>query len=298
LTTGIIIIGTEVKELAKEIAEKTGLNVTAVRAADMNTYSGELYSGVLAEFLARNPPKYVCAANSAQGLDYAPAIAAKFSAACITGVEDIITHKEQLCFARSLFGGKLVAGVLPTSETTILTIQPGAFLPGEEPVSTPGAVTVESTRFKPRRSRPLEIKQSETDSSGIKEANVIVAAGQGIGGKDNLDLIRQLASVFTKSAIAGSRIVCDLGWLEYKCQVGVTGATVSPRLYIACGISGAIQHLAGMRGSEFIVAINKDPAAAIFQLADICIVEDLFTFIPAFIDMYQKKHCDSPGDCK
>ncbi len=124
--------------------------------------------------------------------------------------------------------------------------------------------------------------------TGITEAGVIVSAGQGLGDKENVDLMYQLAALFTKSAVAGSRIVCDLGWLEYRCQVGVTGATVSPRLYIACGISGAVQHLVGMRNSEYIVAINKDPAAAIFQIADICIVEDLTTFIPAFIEAYEK----------
>ena len=128
--------------------------------------------------------------------------------------------------------------------------------------------------------------------TGITEAGVIVSAGQGLGDKENLDLIYQLAALFAKSAVAGSRIVCDLGWLEYRCQVGVTGATVSPQLYIACGISGALQHVMGMRNSEYIVAINKDPAAAIFQVADICIVEDLTTFIPAFIEEYEKTKSD------
>jgi len=128
--------------------------------------------------------------------------------------------------------------------------------------------------------------------TGITEAGVIVSAGQGLGDKENLDLIYQLAALFAKSAVAGSRIVCDLGWLEYRCQVGVTGATVSPQLYIACGISGAVQHVMGMRNSEYIVAINKDPAAAIFQVADICIVEDLTTFIPALIEVYEKTKSD------
>jgi electron transfer flavoprotein alpha subunit len=97
-----------------------------------------------------------------------------------------------------------------------------------------------------------------------------------------------LAALFAKSAVAGSRIVCDMGWLGYQSQVGVTGTTVSPQLYIACGISGAVQHVMGMQGSECIVAINKDPSAAIFQVADICIVEDLTTFIPEFIRVYRE----------
>ena len=124
--------------------------------------------------------------------------------------------------------------------------------------------------------------------SAITEAKVIVAAGRGIGEAEKLGIIEQLAKVFPRSAVAGSRIVCDMGWLEYKCQVGVTGATVTPELYIACGISGAVQHVSGMRSSGFIVAINTDPAAAIFQTADICVVEDLTTFIPILIEMYEK----------
>jgi electron transfer flavoprotein alpha subunit len=137
-------------------------------------------------------------------------------------------------------------------------------------------------------SRSLGIKQANTDTAGIGDANVIVAAGNGIGEKENLDFIHQLAALFAKSAVAGSRIVCDMGWLGYQCQVGVTGTTVSPQLYIACGISGAVQHVMGMQGSEFIVAINKDPSAAIFQVADICIVEDLTAFIPAFIHAFRE----------
>ena len=123
--------------------------------------------------------------------------------------------------------------------------------------------------------------------TGITEAGVIVSAGQGLGDKENVALLYQLAALFTKSAVAGSRIICDLGWLEYRCQVGVSGATVSPQLYIACGISGSVQHVMGMRNSEYIVAINTDPTAAIFQTADICIVENLITFIPTFIEVYE-----------
>ena len=139
---------------------------------------------------------------------------------------------------------------------------------------------------------PFACLLADMDAAGLSDANIIVAAGNGIGEKENLEFIRKLAALFTKSAVAGSRIVCDMGWLGYQCQVGVTGTTVSPQLYIACGISGAVQHVMGMQGSEFIVAINKDPSAAIFQVADICIVEDLTAFIPAFIQAYNEKTRD------
>ncbi|MDP3284078.1 MAG: electron transfer flavoprotein subunit alpha/FixB family protein, partial [Desulfobacterales bacterium] len=118
---------------------------------------------------------------------------------------------------------------------------------------------------------------------------VIVSAGNGIGAKENLGLIYRLADIFPGSAVGGSRILIDRGWLEYRQQIGLTGALVAPELYIACGISGASQHLAGMRGSGFVVAINRDPKAAIFNESDVCVVEDLNKFIPVFIEEYGKK---------
>jgi electron transfer flavoprotein alpha subunit len=125
-------------------------------------------------------------------------------------------------------------------------------------------------------------------------ADVIVSAGRGIGNEENLALIRQLAGLFSKSAIGCSRTVCDRGWLGYQHQIGLTGKTVSPKLYIACGISGAIQHVTGMSGSKYVVAVNKDPGAAIFQVADVGIVEDLTIFIPLVIDLSQTDP-HSPG---
>jgi electron transfer flavoprotein alpha subunit len=171
----------------------------------------------------------------------------------------------------------------------ILTVQPGIFKADKNSGSQSGRVTMLAASARNRQSRSLGIKEADMDSAGIGDASVIVAAGKGIGEKENLDLIHRLAAIFPKSAVAGSRIVCDLGWLGYPCQVGVTGTTVSPQLYIACGISGAVQHVMGMQGSEFVVAINKDPSAAIFQVADICIVEDLTAFIPAFIQAYNEE---------
>ncbi|MBW2616973.1 MAG: electron transfer flavoprotein subunit alpha/FixB family protein, partial [Deltaproteobacteria bacterium] len=124
--------------------------------------------------------------------------------------------------------------------------------------------------------------------SALTEADVIVSAGKGIGRKENLEIIERLAALFPKSAVAGSRSVCDSKWLDRNRQVGYTGATVSPKLYIAAGISGATQHIAGMRSSGFIVAINSDPNAAIFNVSDVCVVEDLTTFVPVFIDSHEK----------
>jgi electron transfer flavoprotein alpha subunit len=279
----VLILGADILSLAEVIAGQSSLDVTAFAIPDLPDYNGELYSGILAEHLRAHRPAFVCVAHSSQGQDFAPVLAAELDGACIGGVEDILPFEEGVGFARPLYGGKITASIRPVSETAVLTVQPGIFKFIPPTDAKAGRVDDRSQSAAAQRSRSLGIKKSAPDTAGVTEADVVVAAGQGIGHKDNLDLIRQLASQFAKSAVAGSRIVCDRGWLEYRCQIGVTGATVSPRLYIACGISGAVQHLTGMRGSEFIVAINKDPAAAIFQVADICIIEDVTTFIPKFI---------------
>jgi electron transfer flavoprotein alpha subunit len=279
----VLILGAGVLNLARDIANRSSLDVTAFEIPDLPGYNGELYSRLLAEQLRVLRPAYVCVAHSSQGQDFAPVLAVKLGAACIGGVEDVLPSGEGVGFARPLYSGKIKAGIRPISAAAVVAVQPGIFKFVPPAGAKAGRVDLQSLAAGPSRSRSLGIKKSAPDAAGITEADVIVAAGQGIGERDNLGLIHQLASLFAKSAVAGSRIVCDLGWLEYRCQVGVTGATVAPRLYIACGISGAVQHLTGMRGSEFIVAINEDPDAAIFQVADICIVEDLTTFIPKII---------------
>jgi electron transfer flavoprotein alpha subunit len=280
----VVILGTDVKKPAGRIAQISGCDVTAIQLSAMATYNTEMYVTALGRLLPDLHPAYVCIPHTSQGADYAPALAMALKAACISGVEDLKQLESKPCFERALYGAKIVARIRPLSETTVLTIQPGVFKFEASHQPAPGKVTAESMAYAPSGSKSLGIKQSRVDTAGITEADVIVAAGQGIGEKDNLELIRNLASVFPKSAVAGSRIVCDRGWLDYSCQVGVTGATVSPRLYIACGLSGALQHVTGMRGSEFIVAVNKDPSAAIFQVSDVCVVEDLTTFIPEFIE--------------
>jgi len=285
----ILLLADEVENPAQELADRCGLDVTAMRIPAMQSYNGELYVQVLAEFLADMHPAFVCTAHTSQGQDYAPALAVKLSAACITGVGDLIGQGKETAFARPTYGGKVIAHLQPTSPTAVITVQPGIHNAAAKPGNTKGNVTILTPSAQNRRSRSLGIKQADADTARIGDASVIVAAGRGIGEEDNLDNIRQLAALFAKSAVAGSRIVCDLGWLGYPCQVGVTGTTVSPQLYIACGISGAVQHVMGMQGSEFIVAINKDPSAAIFQVADIGIVEDLNAFIPEFIRVYNSE---------
>ena len=291
-TVKVLLLANEVMSPAQELADQSGLDIVAIQIPEMTSYNGELYLRALTEFFSDLQPAYVCIAHTSHGMDYAPALAVNLNAACITGIGDIFDQAGVVSFTRSIYGGKITARIQPASQISILTIQPGVFKADSNGLGSDGNISILKTSIQNHQSRSLGIKQSDTDAAGISEANVIVAAGKGIGEKENLECIYQLAALFARSAVAGSRIVCDLGWLGYQCQVGVTGTTVSPQLYIACGISGAMQHVTGMQRSEFIVAINKDPSAAIFHTADICIVEDLNAFIPAFIRAYNEANND------
>jgi electron transfer flavoprotein alpha subunit len=284
-----LILGAEPEKAAREIAEFSGEAVIAVRNPHLVHYNAEIYKNLLAEVLPELNPVFVLIGQTTQGMDFAPGLAVRLKAGCIAGVEAVTQEQGQIFFTRSLFNGKLVSDLAPATPTTVLIARPGAFKSQPGFSNCDGRVEIRSSSMGPEKTRTLGIKKSRQADTGLAEAEVIVAAGRGIGKEENLVLIERLAALFSRSAVAGSRPICDQNWLEYKQQVGLTGATVSPKLYIACGISGAIQHTVGMQGAGFIVAICTDPNAAIFDIADVCIVEDLNSFIPVLIEGYQNR---------
>ncbi len=256
------------------------------------------------------------------GADFGPGLAARLGAACITSVEGFRREKDGVVFSRPFLNGKMRMEIVPEAETTVVTLLPGAFRreetrpspedqagrPGETlrpdtlcdrmpttetggkgGLAAPETPEVIPVKDLPLKTRPLGLLPAPDEDADLAAAEVIVAAGRGIGGEENLALLRRLASLFSRSALGASRAVCDAGWLPQRLQIGQTGKTVAPRLYIACGISGALQHLAGMRGSQCIVAINRDPRAAIFQAADVAVVEDLVSFLPLLIDACRRR---------
>ena len=280
----ILVLGDKVEKLADSLAEATGKNVLGLSAPQLAQYNGQVYKAVLHEILGKHLPAYVCVAHSSRGLDFAPGLAMRLGAACITGVGSVSGRENEICFSRDIFGGKINAEVVSAARTTVLTVQPGSY--GSTPLKdrAMGTVSVQSVVVAPQTSVTLSTTACQTSDLDLSIAKVIVSAGRGIGEADNLQLVRKLAAVLPRAVVCGSRPVIDLGWLSYDRQVGVTGATVTPDLYIACGISGAAQHAGGMKGSGFIVSINTDPKAAIFNLSDICIVEDVTTFIPILLE--------------
>jgi len=285
----VLILGNDPENMAHLIATKTGLDVIGIQESNLARYNGDLYKNILATLLAELNPAYVCIAHTPTGMDFAPGLAHRLGAVCITGVESVYEDQGCVLFTRAFYNGKILADICAETETAVLTVTPGFFKPPVADPAGPGRIEIRKTSCIQARLRTLETRKAPAQKSEFAQAAVIVSAGRGIGKKENLALIFKLAGLFPRSAVAGSRWVCDAGWLEHRRQVGLTGAVVSPKLYIACGISGSVQHLAGMRESGFIVAVNSDPHAAIFNIADISIVEDLNIFIPALIEAHRQK---------
>jgi electron transfer flavoprotein alpha subunit len=299
----VMVPGREVQALACDLAHETGLDIAALEGDGLDPYNAEAWVAALTPRISARNPRYICIPHTSRGCDFAPALAVRLGAACITAVEDLRRQDGVVSFARSIFNGKIRMYMAPQSGMAVLTVLPGASAslkpchgrsdaspsPGVTDGVFSGAfeqaghVEVIKVSGRPERTRGLGVIAAEIQGLDLAAADVIVSAGRGIGVAENLKWIFRLAALFPKSAVGCSRPVCDQEWLGYKHQVGLTGRTVAPNLYIACGISGAVQHIAGMRDSRFIVAVNKDPRAAIFQVADIGIVEDLNTFIPLLL---------------
>ena len=299
----IIMTGDEVSVAARQLSEQSGIDILVINP-DIRTIPEEMipekiipekiipdeivFKNIPASLFNDLNPAYICMAHNAKGLDIAPGLAIKLNAACITGVEKITGADGDICFTRSIFNDKISAQIIPCAKISVLTILPGVFKPDTRFNKNAGKISLIDLPLSSGDYHLIGYKSDTADTSALDDADVIVSAGNGIRKKETLDLIFQLAELFPKSAITGSRPICDKKWLQYSQQVGVTGATVKPKLYIACGISGSSQHISGMRDSKFIVSINTDPHAAMFNISDVCIIEDIATFIPQFIAMYHE----------
>ncbi len=283
-----LALGKDIEPVAKELATLGASAVIAVEVDQLESYNAEAYKTVLTPILREENPAFILLPHSANMWELAPVLAIRLDAGLITGIESVSREDGRIVFKRPVANGKIETGVCGLSETTIVTAQRGAF---QAPEPQPGetAIDLRTMSLKPDRIIAKGIKRSKEESAALAEADVIIAAGRGIGKKENIVNVEKLARFFPNAAVAGSRPICDSGWLQGNQQVGLTGATVTPKLYMACGISGASQHLTGMRASGFIVAINTDANAAIFNHSDVCVVEDVNTFLPLLISMLSER---------
>jgi electron transfer flavoprotein alpha subunit len=250
-------------------------------AAKYGEYNPDLHKQLILAAIAKENPDYVVFPHSSYGWDLAPRVAANLKVAQVSEVIGISDDS----FEVGCCNAKMRRTVKPATAKAVLTVQAGAFSLQGEPQGTPTVVALEvdgngKVEF-------LGYEPAEAKDVDLGKAEVIVSAGRGIGKKDNVPVIAALAKALG-GELGASRPVVDAGWVEHSHQVGTTGQTVGPKLYVACGISGAIQHLAGMKKSDFIVAINKDKEAPIGEIADVLVVADVMQFVPALTAKLQK----------
>ncbi|MBN2538773.1 MAG: electron transfer flavoprotein subunit alpha/FixB family protein [Deltaproteobacteria bacterium] len=286
LETTIIIPGISMENQASHTAGTTGMNVIGIKGEGLELYNCEAYLEALTGLLKTADLHYIILPHTAMGYDLAPRLAVRLKASCITAVEQLSGKGESVTFLRSQWNGKIILEVALLTERKVVTVLPGSWPALDEKPEKPGQVTIIPFESFTKHSKTTGIKEAGRTEFDLTKADVIVAAGRGLRKEENLPVIYELSGIFPKSAVGASRAACDAGWFDYGRQIGITGKTVSPKLYIACGISGSTQHIAGMKGSQMVVAINTDPAASIFGIADYCIVEDLTTFIPCLLEEY------------
>ncbi len=240
------------------------------------------------QLIGKIQPDLVIFPHTYQARDYAPKIAARFGKPLVSDVIAVNTADKSATFVRQLFQGKLNSEVKFGQGPGFISVQAGAFRaaePGDQAGTVePFEVTLDPSQIRSKPEAPFREAQRSVD---LNTADVIVSVGRGIKEKENLKIVEDLAAALG-AELAASRPICDNGWLPMERQVGSSGQTVSPKVYVAIGISGAIQHLVGIKGSKTIVAINKDENAPIFESADYGVVGDLFEIVPALTEEIKK----------
>jgi len=279
---GAIVMGSQAEQFAPDLAKYGVDTVYVVESPELDTYNSEYYAQALALIVREKQPEILLISHSMQGKDLAPRTAAKLGVATMADCISFRLDGNKLMGRRPMYAGKCYAEWVAQGSPQMASARPNVL----ETEENAKAGTVEKIAFTPDANRKTYVtKDLVLDASGkvdLTEAEIIVSGGRGMGGPD-YSLLEEMAGIFGPTATVGaSRASVDAGWRPHSDQVGQTGKTVTPNLYVACGISGSIQHLAGMGSSKVIVAINKDTEAPIFTKADYGIVGDLFKVVPEF----------------
>jgi len=277
-------------DAALQLAEAGVGEVVIIENASLASYTPDAQVAAVAGAIAETSPRLVIMAHTYQARDYAPRLAARLRVPLVADVIGVKGSGAGATFLRPMFQGKLVAEVAPQGDgPAIVTCQIGAFRADAVTRGTPAAVKALGMAFDAASRQTVEAPfQEARQAVDLGQAERIVAVGRGIKTQDQIQVAEKLAAAMG-AEIAASRPICDNGWLPMDRQVGSSGQTVAPKLYVALGISGAIQHLVGMKGSRTIVAINKDADAPIFEVADYGIVGDLFDIVPAMTAEIEKQ---------
>ena len=287
--TAAVLVGASVAGLAPAAFALGAAKVYALESPALADYSSQAYALALAGFVGDVKPGALFFAATAMGKDLAPRVAARLGVALASDCTKVAVRNGELEFTRPIYAGKAFLSFTLKSTPKLATLRPNIFPLGEaapaagevvrKDVPLPGGAV---------KGRVAEVIKEESGEIDVTEADVVVSGGRGLKGPEAFALLRDLAAVFPRAAVGASRSAVDSGWIGHQHQVGQTGKTVSPNLYLAVGISGAIQHLAGMSSSKVIVAVNKDVEAPIFKAADYGIVGDLFEVVPRLKDELKK----------
>lgn len=275
----VLLFGSGIDDMAKKMSEY-GLKVMVVDDPVFENFNAEVYQKALSALLDDLKPAVFMTGHTAQGVDFMPALAVEKKLPLVADAVDLVYEDGKVKATRQLYSGKLNAVVaFKEAETCLVSFREGA-VEAPEPAAAGSVEKVDSpVKEEVTYRKFVEYIEAEVGDVDITQSDILVAIGRGLKEDKNLPVIEELAAAI-KADIAGSRAATDAGWIPHDRQVGTSGKAVKPKLYIAMGISGAFQHLAGMKGAKTIVAINKDPEAPIFSVADYAIVDDMFKIVP------------------
>ena len=285
------VAGSKVGALAAEIAGKRVAKVYAIENPNLEPYTPDAFAAALKQFIIAKQTELVLMPHTYQVRDFVPKLATAMGRSVISDAIGYKKEGDKLAFTRQMFQGKFVADVTFTGESPwFATFQNGAFR-GDKAEAGASAAPVETVAIEIAagivRNKPQEVFKEAKQAVDLTQAEIIVAVGRGIKEQKNIEIAKQLAEALG-GELAASRPICDSGWLPMDRQIGSSGQTVAPKLYLALGISGAIQHIVGMKGSRAIVAVNKDSEAPIFEIADYAVVGNLFDVVPPLIEEVKK----------
>ncbi len=285
LESGAIVVGNNIDNLDE--AFEFGIDkIYHLKNENLYNYSPSGYNDVISDYAKELQANYLIFPNTSFGKDIAPRISVRLNAGCLVDCINIEISNGEFIATRPVYAGKALLDVKLKSEIKIITIRPNVFKPNRKEKSASSSLIVKDVVTPNIKTHTINLKKSE-GKLDVAEADIIVSGGRGLKEPENFYLVENLADALG-GAVGASRAVVDAGWRPHTEQVGQTGKTVSPSLYVACGISGAIQHLAGMSSSKYIVAINKDKDAPIFSVADYGIAGDVLEILPKLTEEIKK----------
>ena len=281
-----LLVGDAVAGLASELIAYGASRIITVEHPHLKNYTSDGYSQAILAVVEQENPEAIVFGHTSLGKDLSPKIASRLQSGLVSDVTEIEGAGDDTVFIRPIYSGKAFEKVKVKDGVIFATIRPNNIAPLEKDASRSGDVSSVSVEITNLRTIIKEVVRKSTEGVDLSEAKVVVAGGRGVKSEEGFEPLKELANLLG-GAVGASRGACDAEYCDYSLQIGQTGKVVTPDLYIAAGISGAIQHLAGMSNSKVIVAINKDPEANIFKVADYGIVGDLFEVVPMLIEEFK-----------